>query len=309
MNAGTRLRPARADGPPVADGAYAVTTTSLGKRYRARWALRDCTIEVPRGAICGLVGANGAGKTTLLKLLVGLGAPTSGTLSVLGQVPRFEPGFLHLIGYLAQDVPLYRRWTVADHLTMGRRLNPRWDDTAARDRLAALGIPLDQRIATLSGGQRAQVALALALAKRPQLLILDEPVAALDPLARREFLGSLAAAVADASADEPLTVVLSSHLVSDLERICDYLVVLDRARTQLCGELEEIVGAHALLTGPVHSSAAIKRVHTVLREDSDPRRTSLLVRLNGPVHDPAWTLAPVDLEDVVLAYLAAGASR
>ncbi len=176
--------------------APAIQTTGLGKRYGSRWALQDCSVSVPRGHVSALVGPNGAGKTTLLKILAGLSAPSTGEAAVLGRVPRQTGEFLDSIGYLAQDVPLYKRLSADDHLGLGAHLNRRWDAAGARARLAALRIPADRPVATLSGGQRAQVGLSLALAKRPQLLLLDEPVAALDPLARREFLASLTEAVA-----------------------------------------------------------------------------------------------------------------
>jgi ABC-2 type transport system ATP-binding protein len=204
----------------------AVSTRGLSKRYRKVTALSEITLSVPEGRISALLGPNGAGKTTLLRLLAGLSAPSGGEVAVLGGVPRQEPGFLADIGFLAQDIPLYRHLTGEDHLGIGAHLNPRWDEAGARERLAGLGIPLERAVGTLSGGQRAQLALALTLAKRPRLLLLDEPVAALDPLARRRFLATLADAVAVGG----LTVMLSSHLVFDLERVCDHLILLAGSR-------------------------------------------------------------------------------
>jgi len=282
----------------------AIVTDGLGKRYGSKWALRDCAFEVPQGRVCGLVGANGAGKTTLLKLLAGLSRPSEGRAEVSGQSPRDDTTFLAEIGYLAQDVPLYRRWSVEDHLRMGARLNPAWDDAAGRGRLRALRIPLDQRVGTLSGGQRAQVALALALAKRPRVLMLDEPVAALDPLARRSFLSTLTEAVADGD----LTVILSSHLVADLERVCDHLVVLAESRTMLAAELDDVLASHRLLTGPRRDTTAIERDHTVLRIERTHRQITMWVRLNGPLHDPAWQVEELNLEEIMLAYLGLGAA-
>jgi len=283
----------------------AIVTEGLGKRYGGKWALRDCTFELPAGRVCGLVGANGAGKTTLLKLLTGLSRPTAGRAEVVGQAPADRVEFLSEIGYLAQDVPLYRRWSVEDHLQMGAHLNPRWDDAAGRERLRALRIPLEQKVGTLSGGQRAQVALALALAKRPRVLMLDEPVAALDPLARRGFLSTLAEAVADGD----LTVILSSHLVADLERVCDHLVVLAESRTVLAAELEDVLASHRLLTGPRRDTTAIEREHTVLRSERTHRQVSLWVRLEGPLHDPNWQVEELNLEEIMLAYLGLGSSE
>ena len=227
----------------------AVQTTDLGKRYGGQWALRECSIAVPAGRVCGLVGANGAGKTTLLRLLAGLSRPSSGTALVDGWAPADDAAFLAGVGYLAQEVPLYRRWTAADHLAFGAHMNPVWDDAVSLDRLRGLGIPLDRRLDALSGGMRAQVALALAMGKRPRVLLLDEPVAALDPLARREFLGSLAEAVAE----QDLTVLLSSHLLPDLERICDHLVVLSEGRPVLCGAIDELLETHQLLRAPARA--------------------------------------------------------
>ncbi len=283
----------------------AVRAAGLGKRFGKKWALQDCTFDVPEGAVCGLVGANGAGKTTLLRLLVGLSTPTTGTADVSAQRPGDDVGFLREVGYLAQEIPLYRRWDTEDHLQMGAHLNANWDDAGARDRLRALGIPFDQRVGTLSGGQRAQVALALALAKRPRVLLLDEPVAALDPLARREFLSTLSEAVADGD----LTVLLSSHLVADLERVCDHLVVLANSKTMLAADLDDVLASHRVLTAPRRDTSAIERDHNVLRQESTPRQVSLWVRLNGPVHDPAWQVDDVGLEDIVLAYLGADGTQ
>src|SRR5262245_41772091 len=186
----------------------AVVATGLGKRYRGRWGLRDCTLEIPKGRVVALVGPNGAGKTTLLHLATGILRPSAGSVSVLGSTPGADATLLSRVGFVAQDVPLYRNLSVADTLEFGRRLNSRWDQSLAVERLERLGIPLRDRVGELSGGQRAQVALALALGKRPELLLLDEPLASLDPLARREFLQVLMEGVAE----HGLTVVLSSHL-------------------------------------------------------------------------------------------------
>ena len=217
--------------------ASAFETAGLGKRYGATWALQDCTLRVPEGHVTALVGPNGAGKTTLLRLLVGLAAPSAGTAEVLGRVPDGSEEFLAGIGYLAQDVPLYRRLSADDHIALGAHLNRRWDADGARTRLARLQVPLDRPVSTLSGGQRAQVGLGLALAKQPGLLLLDEPVAALDPLARREFLTTLSEAVADGE----LSVMLSSHLLHDLERVCDHVILLSASRVQLCADIDSVL--------------------------------------------------------------------
>ena len=279
-----------------------LSTNGLGKRYGQKWALRDCTFEIPEGRVCGLVGANGAGKTTLLRMLVGLSAATQGSAEVAGCAPRDAADFLEQIGYLAQDIPLYRRWSAEEHVRMGAHLNRRWDAELVRDRLRSLRIPLDQRVGTMSGGQRAQVALALALAKHPRVLLLDEPVAALDPLARRDFLSTLSEAVADGG----LTVILSSHLVADLERVCDYLVVLADSRCVLASDLEDVLASHRLLTGPRRDLTALEREHTVLRIERTQRQMTLWVRLNGPLHDPNWDVTELNLEEIMLAYLGIG---
>ena len=277
----------------------AVATTDLGKRFGSRWALRNCSLTLPEGRICGLVGANGAGKTTLLRMLAGLSQPSTGSVEIFGARPSDSSAFVRDVGYLAQEIALYRRWTVADHLMFGAQLNPRWDDATTRERLDRLGIPFGQRVGTLSGGQRAQVALALALGKRPRLLLLDEPVAALDPMARREFLATLSAAVADGD----LTVILSSHLVTDLERVCDHVLVLSAARLVVQGDLDEMLASHYLLTGPPRDLRTLEHDHTVLRLERTSRQVKAWVRLNGPLHDPTWEVTELDLEEIVLAYM------
>ncbi|HZQ81479.1 MAG TPA: ABC transporter ATP-binding protein [Gaiellaceae bacterium] len=278
----------------------ALETRALGKRYGSNWALHECDLAIPEGSVTALVGPNGAGKTTLLQLAVGLIAPTTGTIEVLGHDARAEP--LHVlphVGFVAQDHPLPRRFTIAETLKLGRELNPTWDDALAERRIAELGLSRRQRVGTLSGGQQAQVALTLALAKRPKVLLLDEPVASLDPLARREFLSGVLQAVTESG----ITVVLSSHIIADLERICDHLIILSRGRTQLVGAIEDILAGHRLLTGPRTSPGGVARVHDVIRESHTERQTTLLVRANGHVYDADWQLHEVDLEEIVLAYL------
>jgi ABC-2 type transport system ATP-binding protein len=282
-----------------------ITTVGLGKRFGRTWALRDCTFEVPGRSICALVGGNGAGKTTLLRMLVGLSRPTAGHLEVVGRRPADDPAFLADVGFLAQEMPLYRRWTAEDHLAFGAHLNPRWDDAGTRDRLRRVGIPLDRRVEALSGGMRAQVALALALGKRPRVLLLDEPVAALDPLARRDFLATLTAAVAD----DDLTVLLSSHLLADLERVCDHLVLLSAGRLHLCADIEDVLAAHKLLTAPARDTTQLERDHHVVHVDRTPRQVSVMARMGlGPVED-GWHVEDVGLEEIVLAYLGGAETR
>jgi len=283
----------------------AIETQGLSKRYHRVTALSDCSITVPEGRISALVGPNGAGKTTLLRLLAGLAAPTGGAALVLGGTPRQDPSFLSEVGFLAQEIPLYRRFSAEDHIHVGAHMNRRWDAESVRTRLTGLNIPLDRPVGKLSGGQRAQVALALTLAKQPRVLLLDEPVAALDPLARRHFLGTLTAAVAESGGE--LTVVLSSHLVSDLERVSDHIILLSAARVQLCGDTDEVLAEHKLLVGPRKDTAALERMHKVVHTVCTPRQARLLVRLNGPVLDPAYEAEDVSLEDLVLGYMGAAA--
>jgi ABC-2 type transport system ATP-binding protein len=273
--------------------------SGLGKRYGRRWALSDCTLSVPAGRVVGLVGPNGAGKTTLLHLAVGLLRPSTGTIEVLGGQPAESPAQLSRVGFVAQETPIYAGLTVADHLRLGSWLNPGWDADMAQRRIEQLGLDRHQRAGKLSGGQRAQLALTLALAKHPELLILDEPVASLDPLARREFLGHLMEAVAE----HELSVVLSSHLVADLERVCDYLIVLVASRVQLAGEVEALLESHHRLTGPRRDPASLPADQQVIEASHTDRQSTLLVRSEGPIHDPAWTVEQVSMEDLVLAYM------
>jgi ABC-2 type transport system ATP-binding protein len=278
-------------------------TSHLSKRYGRTWALQDCTLALPAGRVAALVGPNGAGKTTLLHLCAGLLEPTAGSVRVFDRSPLQQPReTLPRMSLLAQDHPLYLSFTVADLLTFGRKLNPRWDDALARERIGKLGIPLDRPTGKLSGGQQAQVALVLALAKRPDLLLLDEPLASLDPLARREFLRTLM----DAVAESGMTVLLSSHIIGDLERVCDYLIILSASHVQLAGDIQEITSMHKRLVGPRQDESAIASVHNVIEASHTERQTTLLVRVNGHLFDPSWDIQEVSLEDIVLAYLSLG---
>jgi ABC-2 type transport system ATP-binding protein len=276
-----------------------IQASGLGKAYRRAWALRDCTLAIPEGHVVGLVGPNGAGKTTLLRLATGMLMPTRGTITVLGERPAAGPAQLARVGFVAQDTAVYARLTVADHLRLGAWLNPGWDDGLARQRIGQLALDPKQRAGSLSGGQRAQLALTLAMAKRPELLILDEPVASLDPLARREFLRGLMEAVAE----QRLSVVLSSHLVADLERVCDYLVVLVASRVRVAGEVSDLLASHRRLSGPRRDPGTLPAGQEVITESHTDKQSSLLVRTDGPVLDPAWAVKPVSLEDLVLAYM------
>jgi ABC-2 type transport system ATP-binding protein len=276
-----------------------LATQGLAKRYGRRWALSDCTLEIPSGRVAGLVGPNGAGKTTLLHLGVGLLTATSGRIEVLDGQPPGEPAQLARVGFVAQDTPTYPRLSVADHLQLGARLNPGWDRALAESRIAQLGLDPHQRAGRLSGGQRAQLALTLAVAKRPELLLLDEPVASLDPLARREFLQSLMEVVAE----HGVSVVLSTHLVADLERVCDYLVILVASRVQMTGDIDELLTSHHRLIGPRRDPATLPANQHVIEASHTDRQSTMLVRADGPIIDPAWIVEPVSLEDVALAYM------
>jgi ABC-2 type transport system ATP-binding protein len=276
-----------------------IEASGLGKRYGRRWALADCTLAVPAGRVTGLVGPNGAGKSTLLQLAAGLLDPDSGGIRVLGEPPARTPAQLGRVGFLAQDAPVYAGLSVARHLSMGAWLNHGWDTEFAMRRITELGLSLQQRAGSLSGGQRAQLALTLATAKRPELLLLDEPVASLDPLARREFLRDLMETIAE----QQVSVVLSSHLIADLERVCDYLIVLTASRVRLAGETEALLATHHRLSGPRRDPRTLPASWEVIEESHAGKQSTLLVRTSEPVLDPAWTVRPVSLEDLVLAYM------
>lgn len=277
----------------------AIEARGLGKQYGRRWALTDCTMSIPAGRVVGLVGPNGAGKTTLINLATGMLAATTGSIVVLGKEPASDPSQLARVGYVAQDTPTYSGMSVEDHLRFGAHMNPAWDNALALKRVQQLGLDPRQKAGKLSGGQRAQLALTLAIAKRPELLMLDEPIASLDPLARREFLQILM----EATAEQELSVVMSSHLVADLERVADYLIVLVASRVQVAGEVDSLLATHHLLTGPRRDAAALPASQHVITESHTDRQSTFLVRASEPVHDPAWSLASLDLEDLVLAYM------
>ncbi|WP_406293725.1 ABC transporter ATP-binding protein [Embleya sp. NBC_00888] len=274
-------------------------TEGLGKRYGRHDALADCTLSVPSGRIIGLVGPNGAGKSTLLGLTCGLIAPTAGTISVLGNRPAASADQLARVGFVAQDTPVYPGLTIADHLRMGARLNPRWDRRLAEERIRQLGLDPAQKAGRLSGGQRAQLALTIAAAKRPELLIFDEPVAALDPLARRAFLQNLMEVVVEIE----VSIILSSHLLSDLERVSDYLIVLAAGRVQLAGEVDELLASHYRLTGARGELDALPAAINVVTAEHTARQSTLVVRTSGSVPHHVSAAEHVDLEDMVLAYM------
>jgi ABC-2 type transport system ATP-binding protein len=276
----------------------AFSATGVGRRFGHRWALRHIDADLPEGAIAGLVGPNGAGKSTLLHLMTGLLQPSEGCLRVLGIRPG-SPAALPDVAFVAQDAPLPRRLRLGQLVAVARRMNVRWDDGPVRDRCVELGLDERQRVESLSGGQRAQLALSLALAKRPRLLVLDEPVASLDPLARRTFLAAVMAAVAE----RELTVVLSTHLLDDLERVCDHLVLLQRGEVRIGGSIDDLVDRHRILVGPPGRS--LPRGATTIGPGRAGDGHQRLVRLDGPVLDPVWKQQPARLEEIVLAHLAA----
>jgi ABC-2 type transport system ATP-binding protein len=279
----------------------ALTATGLGKTYGRSWGLRDCSFQLPRGRIAALVGPNGAGKSTLLRMAAGITRPSQGSITVFGQSPQQQTKeVLSRIGYLDQERPLYRSFRVEEMLRVGRSLNPRWDDQIAHTYLADLGIGLGARIGSLSLGQQAQVALTLCLAKRPDLLLLDEPVAALDPLARSQLMGVLLRSVADDAA----TVVLSSHVISELEAVCDYIIILCRSRVAIADDLEHLLATHHLLIGgggetPGEPEGPV----TVVYKTATARQSSWLVRADVPIVSSTYQVVEPTLEEIVLAYL------
>ncbi|HZU20261.1 MAG TPA: ATP-binding cassette domain-containing protein [Gaiellaceae bacterium] len=271
---------------------------ALGKRLRRGWALRDCTLTLPERAVVGLAGRNAAGKSTLLELATGLLAPTEGTISVLGRDPRRDAGALAEVGYVAQGAPLYLQLTVEETVRFARATNTRWDAGIAAGFLE--GLDPHTRVAALSAGDRARLALALALGKRPALLLLDEPFARLDPLAAREFLQLLMEGVAAIGA----TVVIASHVTADLERVCDHIVLLAAGRVRLQGNVEELLESHRLLVGARRPMGRIRGVSEIVRARHSGRQSTLLVRTDGAIADASWTVNRVALEELLLAYMA-----
>ena len=278
-----------------------IEAAGLGKRYGSTWALRECTLAIPDGHVAALVGPNGAGKTTLLNLAVGLATPTAGTVSVLGGTRPGSPAALDGIAFVAQDAPLHANLSVADTLHLTRNLNRRFDRGYARARLDELGIPLTRKAGKLSGGQQAQLALTLALGRRPRLLVLDEPMASLAPLARHDFM----ATVMTAMADDGVSVVLSSHVLTELERVADYLVLMSRGSVQVAGEVDDLLASHRVLTGPAAEAGRYAERLGVVHARRGGAQAHLLVRTNGSTDPvpPGWEAHPVSLEELALAYL------
>lgn len=280
-------------------GTSALRADRLGRRFGGRWALRDCTWELPEGTIAALVGPNGAGKTTLMRLATGLLAPTAGTLEVLGQRPD-RRGAPHGLSYLAQDKPLYRGLRVVEMLRAGAALNSggTWDAPRVRHLVDEARLAPGTRVRALSGGQRSRLALALALGRRPRLLMLDEPLADLDPLARRQTMGLILAEVAETG----MSVLISSHVLAELANVCDHLVLVRDGAVRLAGEVETLLADHHLVTGPAAGAPPGRLVHERLAG----RHLTALVR--GPARgDGLYSVAEPSLEELVLAYLEAPA--
>jgi ABC-2 type transport system ATP-binding protein len=276
-----------------------IEASGLGKRYGGTWALRECSLAIPAGHVTALVGPNGAGKTTLLNLAVGLAAPSAGRVMVLGGLPAGSPEALDGIAFVAQDTPVYRNLSAADMLHLTRNLNRRFDQSYARARLNELGISLNRKAGRLSGGQQAQLALTLALARRPRLLVLDEPVAMLDPVARHDFMATVLAAMAD----DGVSVVLSSHVLAELERVADYLILLSRGRVQVAGEVDDLLAGHRVLTGPAAEAGNFAE-RSVVHVRRGEAQAHLLIRAAADdAVPPGWESHPVSLEELILAYL------
>jgi ABC-2 type transport system ATP-binding protein len=272
---------------------------ALGMQYGRRRALADCTLNIPPRHVVGLVGPNGAGKSTLLKLACGVLSPTSGSISVLGNTPGSGPRQLSRVGFLAQDAPVYANLSVADHLRLGAHLNPRWNQRFAERRIAQLDLDPAQKAGKLSGGQRAQLALTIASGKMPELLILDEPVASLDPLARRGFLKHLMESVVE----NGTSVILSSHLISDLERVCDYLIVLVSSRVHLVGEVDQLIAAHHRIVCTRRDPGALPAGLQVVSAEHTDRQSTFVVRSDAPLPGGDWAAEPLSMEDLVLTYM------
>ncbi|NUR70409.1 MAG: ABC transporter ATP-binding protein [Hamadaea sp.] len=282
----------------------ALKAVGLTKRYGRHLALSDCTLDIPAGRVVGLVGPNGAGKTTLLQLAAGMLLPTAGSIEVLGGKPATGSEQLAKVGFVAQDTPTYANLSVAEHLRFGASTNPRWDQATAQERVAQIGLNPQQKAGKLSGGQRAQLALTLAIAKQPELLILDEPVASLDPMARREFLKGLMSFTAEHKA----SVIMSSHLVSDLERVCDYLIVLVASQIRVAGDVDDLLAGHFRLVGLRTDLADLPPGVQVIEESHVERQSTLIVRADVPLDGP-FAVEQLSLEDLVLAYMAQATSR
>jgi ABC-2 type transport system ATP-binding protein len=279
-----------------------IETVGLGKRYRQTWALRDCRLTVPAGQVAALVGPNGAGKTTLLRILAGLATPTAGTATVVGHAAGSQRA-RDAVSAVDQAVPLYRHLRVRDLLAAARALNDRWDTDLAEQRLSSLNLPMSSKVGKLSGGQQAQLALTLAMARRPRLLLLDEPLASLDPLARQEVLGWLMTCVAE----DGLSVVFSSHVITELERVATYLVVLSQGQVQIAATVDSLLDSHLALTGPAADADRLAGQVPVITAQQAGRQARVLARTDAA--PPGWAARPVTMEELVLGYLREPSAR
>ena len=290
----------------MTDRPLALDAIALGRRYGRNWGLQDCSLQLPQGKIAGLVGPNGAGKSTLLRMAAGITRPSEGHLRVLGLDPNDQPEeLLPRIGYLDQERPLYKHYRVQEMLRFGSRLNPRWDGQRAADYMKGLGIDLTRRVGALSVGQQAEVALTLCLAKRPDLLLLDEPVAALDPLARERLMQTLLRTVVD----DGTTVLLSSHVVSELESTCDFIIILSASRVQVVDDLDHLLTSHRLLLGDRDDSPDRLDGVQVIAHTTSTREAQWLVRVSDRFEDSTWEVVDPTLQEVVLAYLQEGTGQ
>ena len=277
-----------------------IETEALTKRFRRRIALNDCSLVVPRGRVAALVGPNGSGKTTLLRLLAGLSRPTEGRISVFGEEMSTSKIDLRArVGYLDQDRPLYPWWRVREILEFGRRINPAWDAEFAVRQLSQLEIDLGSRVRELSGGQLAQVALAVCFAKRPELVLLDESASALDPVARQDLLQN----ITEIFADHEASVLMATHAIDDVAAICDYVIILSQSRIVLSEDLDYVLESHRLLSRGLDDGVLVPRGATVLEERRTTREITYLVRLAMPLERDGWRIERPTLNEIVIAYL------
>lgn len=283
----------------------ALETVALGKRYRSVWALRDCSLSVPSGSVVALVGPNGAGKTTLLHCIVGLCRPTTGTVTVIDGIAAGSDDALDAVAFVAQQAPLLAHVSVRATLDLAAALNRTFDRRMAEERLADLRIPVQRRVGRLSGGQQAQLAMTIALARRPSLLVLDEPLSSLDPLARHELIAHLMSQVSE----HGLSVVLSSHVVSELDRVADHLVVLSEGQVQVAGDIDDLLAAHAHWCGPAAGVDDLADVAPVVYAEMGGRQARVLVRHGDAAPPPGWEADPVGVEELVLGYLRTPSAR
>lgn len=279
----------------------AISASGLNVCYRRRRALIDCTLEVPEGRITAVVGINGAGKTTLLNCLVGLVRPSSGQATVLGGLAVGSAEARQRVSFVAQDSPLYGNLTVSSMLSLTECLNRDFDHSQARRRFDQLELPENRKIGELSFGQQAQISLTLALARRPDLLIMDEPLARLDPIARKDFMRL----VLSTAVNDGVSVMLSSHVVAELEPVADYLVLIHEGRVLIAEEIDTFLARHFVLTGPVDRIPILEQYGLVLGIRKAARQAKALLRNDSfTVEIPdGWEREEVFLEELLLTYL------